>query len=131
MPKHVSIPFFMDQNVPDSVGKFLETEGHTVVRLREVMATTTPDPVIAVACTKNGHVLVSHDKDFRQIAKRLNITQRQYQQSLHKITLECPEPEDVARLKDSLSLIEHEWQLAREDRPMVIGIRSKSIYIRR
>ncbi len=129
MPQRTSIPFFTDQNVPDSVGKLLESHGHTVVRLRDVMATTTADPVIAVACSRSGHVLVSHDKDFRLVAKRLNITQRQYRNSLHRIQLACPEPDDVARMTEVLPLIEREWHHKKEGCPMVIEIRLKSIRI--
>ncbi|MHB1951510.1 MAG: DUF5615 family PIN-like protein [Acidiferrobacteraceae bacterium] len=105
----VVIPFFTDQNVPDSAGNTLLRAGHSLTRLRDIMATTTADPIIAVACSQSGHVLVSHDKDFRKVAKRLNITQRQYQESLHRILLACPEPTDAARLTDALSLIESEW----------------------
>ena len=95
------------------------------------MATTTPDPIIAVACSRSGQVLVSHDKDFRQVAKRLKITQRQYHNSLNRIILNCPEPSDVTRMKEALSLIEREWILIKDGRPMVIEIRAQSIQIRR
>jgi len=93
------------------------------------MLTTTPDPIIAVACSSNGHVLVSHDKDFRQVSKRLKITQRQYQKSLHRIILACPEPDDVSRITDALSLIESEWLSIKADHPMIIEIKSHSIRI--
>ena len=95
------------------------------------MADDSPDPVIAVACSRSGQVLVSHDKDFKGVAKRLNVTQRQYRDSLHRISLRCPEPDDVERLKEALSLIEHEWRLIRGDRPMDIEVRSSSILVRR
>ena len=131
MPKRVSIPFFTDQNVPDSVGDFLVSAGHTLTRLRDVMATTTPDPIIEVACSQNGQVLVSHDRGFSQFANRLNITRRQYRESLHRIILRCLEPEDVSRLTETLSLIENEWLLVKEGRPMVIEIRAQSIHISR
>ena len=74
MPNLVPIPFVTDQNVPDSVGNALLTAGHKVVRLRDVMATNTADPVVAVASADSGYVLISHDRDFRQIAKRLQVT---------------------------------------------------------
>lgn len=121
------IPFFTDQNVPDSVGVFLTLSGHSVVRLREVMLTDTADPVIAAACSRNGHVLVSHDGDFRSAAPRLKITHRQYRESLHRIILRCPEPEDVVRLTEALPLIEREWESLKDGRQMIIEVRSRSI----
>lgn len=126
MAGRLCIPFFTDQNVPDSVGKVLIAAGHKVTRLRDVMATTTADPIIAVACSQSGHVLVSHDNDFRQVSKRLKISQRQYRDSLHRILLGCPEPNSAKRISDALPLIELEW-LLKKDQPMVIDIRDTSI----
>lgn len=125
------IPFFTDQNVPDSVGNALVAAGHQLTRLRDVMDIESPDPVIAVACSRHGQVLVSHDTDFRDISRRLGITQRQYQNSLHRIHLCCPEPSSAQRIEEALSLIEAEWLLTGPDRPMVIEIRSNSILTRR
>jgi predicted nuclease of predicted toxin-antitoxin system len=96
------IPFFTDQNVPDSVGNFLKSAGHTVARLRDCMPTDTSDKVVGVACIVNGSVLVTHDNDFRQVAKRLQISQRQYRR-LHRIILRCREPNGASRLKVALS----------------------------
>jgi len=131
MEASAGIPFFTDQNVPDSVGRYLMGCGHQVTRLRDVMLTTTADSIIAVACSQAGHVLVSHDKDFKEISKRLQITQRQYRKLLHRIHLRCQEPSDVVRLKEAMSLIEAEWQLIKPDRPMVIEINDVSIRITR
>ena len=90
-----------------------------------------PDPVIAVACARHGQVLVSHDTDFRDISRRLGITQRQYRNSLHRIHLGCPEPSSAQRIKEALSLIEAEWLLTGPDKPMVIEIRSSTIITHR
>src|SRR5882672_6758316 len=95
------IPFFTDQNVPDSVGNALLAAGHGVIRLRDVMDTKTADPVIAVACSQHGQVLVSHDGDFRDLSKRLKITQRQYRTKLHRIQMECPEPNAANRILEA------------------------------
>lgn len=127
MAEPLCIPFFTDQNVPDSVGNVLVELGHQVTRLRDVMATTTADPIIAVACSQSGQVLVSHDNDFKQVAKRLKITQRQYQNSLHRIQLGCPEPNGAKRIREAISLIEAEWLLIQEGRPMVIHLKDQSI----
>lgn len=128
---HPPIPFFTDQNVPDSVGQVLIDAGHHLTRLRDVMDIRSPDPVIAVACSRHGQVLVSHDTDFRDISRRLRITQRQYRNSLHRIHLGCPEPRSAQRIKEALSLIEAEWLLTKPDRPLVIEIRTGSIITHR
>lgn len=129
MPSGLCIPFFTDQNVPDSVGNALKDAGHKLTRLRDVMDVRTADPIIAVACSEHGQVLVSHDNDFRSVAKRLNVTQRQYQKSLHRIQLRCPEPLSAKRVTDALSVIQAEWGLVLPDRPMVIEINTSSIKI--
>lgn len=103
------IPFFTDQNVPDSVGDALLAAGHELTRLRDVMDTRSADPVIAVACAANGQVLISHDTDFRALSKRLQITQRQYRDNLHRIIMRCPEPNSATRIMAALKLLEFEW----------------------
>jgi predicted nuclease of predicted toxin-antitoxin system len=121
------IPFFTDQNVPDSVGNVLSTAGHVVTRLRDVMETNTPDPLIFVACSRTGQVLVTHDTDFKQLSKKLQITQRQYHDSLHRIQLRCPEPQSAHRVTEALSLIEAEWRKVKKGRPMVIEIAAQNM----
>lgn len=70
-PSRPAIQFFTDNDVPDRVGKALETSGHSVVRLRDVMLVDSRDQVVAVACREHGLVLVTHNvKDFRSIAQR-------------------------------------------------------------
>jgi predicted nuclease of predicted toxin-antitoxin system len=78
MGKEIPIPFFIDNCVADSVGRILIDAGHDVAFLRECMPTDTKDPVVAVACAENARVLVTHDKDFKEIAKELNVTQKKY-----------------------------------------------------
>lgn len=131
MPKRTRIPFFTDQNVPESACRILIDSGHSVTRLREVMAENSPDPVVAVACSVNSLVLVSHDSDFRSTAKLLKVTKRQFREKLHRVSLRCSEPTDAERLKDAMSIIEHEWGLVRGDRPMQIEIRQSTILVRR
>jgi hypothetical protein len=103
-----ALPFFMDNCVADSVGKALQAAGHDVVFLRDCMPTDTKDPVVVVACTESARILVSHDKDFKQIAKTLSVSKKK-SKKLHRIALCCPEPAAAARIKEALSLIEWEW----------------------
>ena len=126
------IRFFTDQNVADSAGNALKCRGYELVRLRECMATDSKDPVVALTCLHGGYVLVSHDTDFKAVAKRLAMTQRYYRQHLHRIDLKCTEPEAANRLAEAIGIIENEWSLACEKKlSMVIEIRSKSIVLHR
>jgi predicted nuclease of predicted toxin-antitoxin system len=129
--ERLSIRFFTDNNVPDSVGNFLRAAGHDVTRLREVMLTDTSDPIIEFACSRSGHVLVTHDNDFRIASKRLRLTQRQYQNQLHRVQLRCDEPLSARRVEAAMSLIEHEWAILQADRPMVIEIKNELIRVLR
>ena len=95
------------------------------------MDVKTADPVIAVACAGSGHVLVSHDGDFRQLSRRLQITQRQYRESLHRIDMRCQEPNSAARIEEALPIIVFEWSRLVPGRPMIIEIRDNSIKIHR
>ena len=118
------IPFLTDHCVPDSVGNALSAAGHQVVRLRDCMPKDSEDQVVAIACAVHGYVLVTHDKDFKEIAKRMGITQRQYQR-LHRVSfVRCSEVKAASRIKEALSLIENEWDNAqvRPDGKMTIEV---------
>jgi hypothetical protein len=125
----IQIPFFTDHNVPDSVGAVILAHGHQLTRLRDCMVKDTKDPVIAIACSQGGQVLVSHDNDFKEIAKRLQVSQRQYR-GLHRIKLSCFEPESANRIADLMSLVEHEWSAAiATGGQLVMDIRSGTVFI--
>jgi len=106
MPKKAAISFFSDQNVAESAVRALDSAGHKISRLRDCMAPDSKDPLVALACANAGQVLVTHDKDFRALSKRLNISQKQYQLRLHRIQLMCDEPSAAGRLQDAMKLIE-------------------------
>jgi predicted nuclease of predicted toxin-antitoxin system len=128
MIRSAPIPFFTDQNVADSVGATITELSHDLTRLRTVLATDTQDPLVALACADGGHVLVSHDPDFKAIARRFGLTQREQRKHLHRIDLRCFEPLAAGRIREAMSLIESEWQIAlSRNAPMVIEIREQSI----
>ena len=122
-----AIPFFTDQNVPDSIGNYLVSLGHGLTRLRDVMPTDTKDPVIAIACSENAQVLVTFDTDFKAAAKRLKLTKKKYQNSLHRVLMRCHEPDGVARLKEAIAIIESEWKGIKKGRPMCVEVHAQSI----
>lgn len=119
-----SIKFFIDHCVPDSVGRVLLEAGHEVILLRERIAPDSPDPLVAAVSEMNGAVLISLDSDFKRLAPRVPIGQRQRFRRLSRIGLRCKAPRCAQRLTVTLSLIEHEWIVAQSsaDKRMIVEI---------
>jgi predicted nuclease of predicted toxin-antitoxin system len=61
----------IDQNVPDSVARFLEERCHQVLLVRETLGRASPDQLIAVTAALQGVVVVTFDKDFRRFQRLL------------------------------------------------------------
>lgn len=103
--------FFLDEGVADSVGVFLEGEGHFVIRLRDSITTGSKDPLVCVAAEANDAILVAHDADMKGLAKRYGVSNGRFKR-LSLIKLSVPEPRAVDRLREAISLIEHEWEIS-------------------
>jgi predicted nuclease of predicted toxin-antitoxin system len=104
------IPFFTDNDVEDAVGDFLRDSGHTVQRLRDVMLSNSPDPIVDANCRENGLVLITHNyKHFKRIAHELRQSGIRIK-PLSRIDMECHQSEAVDRLRELLPHIELEWQ---------------------
>jgi predicted nuclease of predicted toxin-antitoxin system len=116
--------FFTDQNVPESVALALESAGYEVTRLREKIATNTPDPLVAAVAEANGAVLVTMDRDFKALVKRASIGQQRYRKLSLLRFEKCRESQAAARLASAMSLIEHEWAVGNgnQDRRMFVVI---------
>jgi predicted nuclease of predicted toxin-antitoxin system len=108
MGQRPRIRFFIDNCVPDSVGRALAAAGHEVTLLRQALAPDAPDPLVAKHSEALGAVLVTCDKDFRVAARRVDVGSSRFKK-LSLIGLRCPEPEAAARISAALTLIEHEW----------------------
>jgi predicted nuclease of predicted toxin-antitoxin system len=111
MARRGAIKFFVDQNVPDSVGTVLRNRGHHVTLLREVIPTASPDPLVASTALLNRAVLVSFDRDFDQKRAEAQVGHRHNR--LSRIILKCREPEAAPRIGIAMSFIEAEWRLMR------------------
>lgn len=55
--------FFLDQDVPDDLAKWLRHCGHTVVCLRDVLPITTADPDVMSWAHSHGAILVICNRD--------------------------------------------------------------------
>lgn len=56
--------FFLDQNVPDSIGRYFRGRGHSVQLLRHHIPDNSPDPVVGMTALQAKRILVSWDRDF-------------------------------------------------------------------
>jgi hypothetical protein len=107
MPKAATkLYFFLDNNVPDSIGRFLQRCGHSVQRQRFYIAADSPDPVVAMTALKAGRILVTQDKDFNS---------QRFQQdrfaSLNRVSLSGASTTLLPALREHLHLIEFQWGL--------------------
>lgn len=120
--------FFLDNCVPDSVGRVLERADHEVVFQRDVIPADSPDLLVALASVENDAVLVSSDRDFKAIASRFGVSQRRLRR-LSRIHLRCAEPKAAERMKAALSFIEFEWAVAQSsaDERMFIEIQTNAL----
>ncbi|HYU11706.1 MAG TPA: DUF5615 family PIN-like protein [Stellaceae bacterium] len=128
MPERLRLKFLTDHCVPDSVGQALHDAGHQVIRLREVLPTSSPDPIVASVAELNDAILVSFDKDFKSMAPRIGVGQQRFRK-LSRIAFRCREPIAARRITLALSLIEHEWRVAQvaDDKRMIIQISETTI----
>jgi len=101
-----TLRFFLDQNVPDSIGAYLQGRGHSVFRLRHHIPDNSPDPVVAMTALKADRVLVSCDKDFN--GQRF---QQERFARLSRIGLSGPGPTLLPAIKKHIAVVE--FQLAR------------------
>jgi predicted nuclease of predicted toxin-antitoxin system len=121
--------FLLDHNVPVSVAEVLRERGYTVQLVKDILPIDSPDQLVATVSEIEGAILVSIDRDFRRIAPRIPQGERRRFQTLSRISLECSEPQAAQRVTVALSLIEAEYQLARDspDKRMFVVIQNSGI----
>ena len=99
---------FLDEGVPESVGRCFEAAGHAVLYFADAAVPGSPDQLVAAVSEANDAVLVALDGDMRKIAQRRGIGPRRYRR-LSLIKLSCRETRASRRVDEAMSLIEHEW----------------------
>lgn len=122
------LKFFLDEGVPDSVGRALETLGHEVTLLRESgLARGSPDQLVCAYAEINEAILIALDGDMKKLAQTHGAGARRFRK-LNLIKLSCPEPEAAKRIQSAMSLIEHEWMVGEgETRRLYIEIQKTTI----
>lgn len=103
---------FLDENVPHSVAAVFEQYGHQVMLHQNFLAAGAPDPIVAAAAQDVGAILVSIDKDFKQILPRTPKAGEIKFPSLSLIHIRCSEPIAAQRVGVAMAFIEFELALA-------------------
>ncbi len=62
----IRMRLLIDQNVPQAVSDVFIRRGHDVKFSRDVLQQNSPDPLIAIAASLNGLIVVTHDADFKR-----------------------------------------------------------------
>jgi len=125
----LAMRFFIDQNVPDSVGVFLAGRGFETILLRERIPKESPDTLVAAVAETNSAILVTFDSDFKALVSRIAIGHRRFTR-LSLIRFEkCRESLASKRIEAAFTLIEHEWAIGNgeRDRRMFIVITNQTI----
>jgi predicted nuclease of predicted toxin-antitoxin system len=98
----------LDEGIPDSVGHVFLERGHQVGFLNKTLARGSADPLVCAIADINQAILVAGDGDMKRIAQSYGIGARRFLR-LGLIKLSCYEPDAAKRVREAMTLIEHEW----------------------
>lgn len=128
-----SIHFLIDENVDDAVGRYLRLRGHHVRLVNKVFAAMTKDEVIAAYGDEDKAVVVTGDKDFKNLVQRAPQGSRQRFRSLSRISLGCREPRAKQRIEELIESIEFEYEQAqkRDDKRLIMQISDTTFMVTR
>ncbi len=100
-----SIPFFQDENVPQSVADWLTQRGHVMTRVVDLIPPGSPDTLVTQVAEANGLVILTYDRDFLQ---------RQHSQAASMLVLDFKPPTRALNsLHTVIELIEAHYQWCR------------------
>jgi len=122
----------IDENVPDSVAAFFAERGHQVTYVRDVLPARTPDPIIAEIGDRLSAIVVTWDKDFRQLVRRIPAGTRTAFRRLGRITFRCNEVKGRAQLERWIDHIELLYRNALEEKGdfrMIVEVQENSFKI--
>lgn len=128
MADRPSLRLFLDEGVPDSVGHAFMEHGHQVAFLNKELVRGSPDHLVCAIADINNAILVALDGDMKRIAQGHGVGSGKYLK-LGLIKLSCFEPNAAARVREAMTLIEHEWNVTagKEGRRIFIEISDKVI----
>lgn len=84
--------------------------GHQVGFLNKTLARGSSDPLVCAIADINDAILVALDGDMKRIAQSYGVGSRRFLR-LGLVKLSCFEPDAARRVREAISLIEHEWSV--------------------
>lgn len=118
------IRFLFDENVRSDVVAIFEERGHDVVLARDVLATSSPDQLLALFGKYERLVIVSHDRDFKKYRAMLPEHERsRFRAGAGRLFLDVAYPKSPQRVAEELESIEfHYWQAQKRHKPFLMTI---------
>ena len=104
----------IDENVPSSVAEFFMERGHDVRFVRDLFPAGTPDPVIATIGNELSAIVVTWDRDFEQLVRRVPEGNRARFRRLGRISFRCNEVRGRELLERWIGMIEFHYEHALE-----------------
>ena len=119
----------IDENVPNSVAEFFQQRGHDVQFVRDVLPAGSPDPVVAKVGDRLSAIVVTWDRDFETIVKRVPDGNKNAFRRLGRISFRCSEPKGRELLSRWIHMIEFHYAQARQQRDfrMIVQIQESGI----
>src|SRR5690348_2323544 len=102
----------IDENVPNSVAEVFAARGHDVRYVRDLFPAGTPDPVIAATGDRLSAIVVTWDKDFDTLVRRIPEGNRARFRRLGRISFKCNETRGRPLLEKWIAQIEFHYETA-------------------
>lgn len=119
----------IDENVPDSVAELFASRGHDVRLVRDLFPAGTPDPVIATIGDRLSAIVVTWDRDFDQLVRRIPEGNRARFRRLGRISFRCNEVKGKELLARWIDMIEFHYERAiqESDVRMMVQIQESGV----
>ncbi|OGA53071.1 MAG: hypothetical protein A3G25_20365 [Betaproteobacteria bacterium RIFCSPLOWO2_12_FULL_63_13] len=119
----------IDENVPNSVAEFFASRGHDVRFVRDLFPAGTPDPVIATIGDRLSAIVVTWDRDFEKLVRRIPQGNRAAFRRLGRISFRCNEVKGRELLERWIDLLEFHYRRSLEetDFRMIVQIQPSGV----
>jgi predicted nuclease of predicted toxin-antitoxin system len=106
----------IDENVPEAVAEFFRARGHIVIAIRDFLGRGAPDDAVAEFGDVEMAVVVTWDRDFKRLVRRVPLGNRMRFRKLGRISFECRESAGLHRLERLIDHIEFSYSMAQRER---------------